>query len=123
MTGKDRLNAYRRGRWAETIATLWLMLQGYKVLERGYRTSAGEIDLIARRGKLVVFVEVKARSSLDLARAAITSRQQQRIERAAALFLQRHARFAGFDCRFDAIVIAPMRFPRHIRDAWRESSH
>ena len=123
MTGNGRQKAYRRGRWAERAAALWLLLQGYRILERGYRTAAGEIDLIARRGKLLVFVEVKARPSLDLAQAAIAPRQRQRIERTAAAFLQRHTRFAACDCRFDAILVAPKRFPRHIRDAWRESSH
>lgn len=122
MNDKARLKAYQRGRWAERLASFWLFLQGYRILERSYRTAAGEIDLIARRGKLLVFVEVKARSSLDVAQAAIAPRQKQRIQRAAAIFLQRHARLSACDCRFDAILIAPKRPPRHIRDAWRESS-
>ncbi|TQV79866.1 YraN family protein [Denitrobaculum tricleocarpae] len=123
MTGKSRLKAYQRGRWAEAAACVWLLLQGFKILERGYRTAAGEIDVIARRGRLLLFVEVKARPSLDLARAAIADRQKRRIERAAAIFLQRYDRLSACDCRFDAILIAPKRWPKHIRDAWRESSN
>ncbi|WP_282604723.1 YraN family protein [Pelagibius sp. Alg239-R121] len=123
MTGKkSRLKAYRRGRWAELIAAIWLVLKGYRLVARSYRTASGEIDLIVRKGRLIVFVEVKARTSLDIAQTAINHRQQQRIRQAAAVFLQRNRKLSSHDCRFDAILIAPKHWPRHIRDAWRESS-
>lgn len=122
MSRNTRQKAYKKGQWAEKWAAFWLLLQGYRILERNYRTAAGEIDLVARQGKLLVFVEVKARPSLNLAQAAIGSRQKQRIQQAAAIFLQRHTQLSSCDCRFDAILIAPKSWPRHIRDAWRESS-
>lgn len=123
MTDKRRLKAYRKGRWAEAAAAALLLLKGYRLLSRGYRTPLGEIDLIARRRQLLIFVEVKARASLDLAQEAIGPRQQQRIRQAAEIFLQRNAKVSPCDCRFDVILIAPFHWPRHIEDAWRESNN
>jgi putative endonuclease len=120
-SNNTRLQAYRRGRWAERAASVWLRLKGYRILTRGYRTPAGEIDLIARKGRLVIFVEVKARADLDSAQAAIGRRQRQRIRQAAAIFLQRNSKLSTCDCRFDAILITPNSWPRHIGDAWRDS--
>ncbi len=123
MTSDSRRRAYRKGQWAEKLAVCWFFLQGYQTLARGYRTAAGEIDLVVKRGRLLVFVEVKARNDLESAQNAIQSRQRQRIEKAAEIFLQRHKSLSDCDCRFDALLIAPNRWPRHIRDAWRESRH
>ena len=122
MSNNARLKAYRKGRWAELAASVWLLLKGYRVLARSYRTPVGEVDLILRKGNLVVFAEVKARSSLELAQSAIGRRQRQRIRQAAEIFLQRHASLSSCDCRFDAVLITPKSLPRHIRDAWRDSS-
>jgi putative endonuclease len=109
-----------RGRRAEHLAAFWLRLKGYRVLARDYRAGVGEIDLIARRGRVLALVEVKARGGLAEAGEAIGERQQQRIARAARAFLQRHPGLGTLDLRFDAILIAPGRWPRHIRDIWRE---
>ena len=79
----------------------------------------GEIDLVARRGRRLVMVEVKARASESLARAAVPVRQRRRIARAAAGFLAAHPRYRDFPVRFDVIAIAPGRLPIVIRDAWR----
>lgn len=119
MTRETRRRAYGRGRRAETLAAWWLRLKGYRVLARGFRVAAGEIDLIARRGRLLALVEVKARPSLAEARAAILPRQRERIARAAEVFLQRHPGLAGLDLRFDVVLLAPGRRPRHLADAWR----
>lgn len=119
MNRQTRREAYGRGRRAETLAAWWLRLKGYRVLARGFRVPQGEIDLIARRGRLLALIEVKARASLDEARAAITPHQRQRIERAATVFLQRHPALTMLDIRFDAVLLAPGRRPRHIMDAWR----
>jgi len=80
---------------------------------------AGEIDLIARRGRLLVLIEVKARPSLEQAAAAILPRQRERIARAAEIFLQRHPGLAGLSLRFDVVLLAPGRLPRHLVNAWR----
>ncbi len=118
MTRDTRRKAYGRGRRAEALAAWWLRLQGYRILTRGFRVAAGEIDLIARRGRLLALVEVKARPSLEQAGAAIRPRQRERIARAAEVFLQRHPELAGLDLRFDVVLIAPRRWPRHLANAW-----
>ena len=115
---KHRL-AYGRGRRAELIAAWGLRLKGYRILARGFRVPVGEIDLIARRGRTIALVEVKARADLQTAHTAISSRQRRRIERAAVSFLQQNQSLACFDVRFDVVLLAPGRRPRHLIDAWR----
>lgn len=107
------------GRWAETIAAWSLRLRGYRVVARRYRTPLGEIDLIARRGRLLAFVEVKARADLDQALEALGPRQRERTARAAELFLLHHPRHAACTLRFDLIAVRPWHAPRHLVDAWR----
>ncbi len=119
MTRETRRKAYGRGRRAEALAAWWLRLKGYRILARGFRVGVGEIDLIARRGRLLALVEVKARPSLEQAAAAILPRQRERIARAAEVFLQRHPGLAGLSLRFDVVLLAPGRWPRHLTNAWR----
>lgn len=113
----------QRGRRGETLAAWWLRLHGWRVVARGFvvgrGTGAGEIDLIVRRGGVLAFVEVKARPTLEQAAQAITPRQQDRIRRAAQAFLGRRPEFSACTLRFDAVLVAPGRLPRHISDAWR----
>ena len=80
----------------------------------------GEIDLVARRGDLLVFVEVKRAGHRDDALAALLPLQQARIARAAEAFLQRRPELAGCAVRFDLVAVAPWRLPRHVADIWRE---
>jgi putative endonuclease len=118
MTRETRRKAYGRGRRAETLAAWWLRFKGYRILARGFRVAAGEIDLIARRGRLIALVEVKARPTLDQARNAILPRQRERIARAAEVFLQRHPELAGLSLRFDVVLLAPGQRPHHLANAW-----
>jgi len=115
----ERRAAYRRGRIAEACAAWLLRFKGYRILARGYRCAVGEVDIIARRGGLLVAVEVKLRPSLDAAAEAVAPRQRQRIVRAMGDYMARHPAVAHCDLRFDAILLAPRRRPRHIADAWR----
>ena len=94
-------------------------VQGLRVIQRGFRAAVGEIDIVARRGGLVVFVEVKARKDRAAAVEAITPSQTARIVRAAQAFLQAHPRFGNFDQRFDVILVSPWRLPAHLGDAGR----
>jgi putative endonuclease len=110
----------RGGRLAEAAATWLLRLQGYRILARRYATPVGEIDLVARRGTLLVFVEVKRRASLADALAALLPIQQTRIARAAGAFLQRRPDLSDCAVRFDLVSVTPWRVPRHVADAWRE---
>lgn len=119
-TGERRRRARRRGRRAETLGAWFLRLQGYRILARGHRTPVGEIDLIARRGRRIAFVEVKARASREQAAESLGARQRRRIVRAAHYWLAGRADATGLDLSFDLILIAPRRLPRHLRDAWRE---
>jgi putative endonuclease len=109
----------RRGRRGEALAGLWLRLKGYRILARNWRHPLGEIDIVARRGGILVVIEVKWRDRLDLAAAAVGARQRHRIARAAAVFLARQPDAARLSLRFDALLLAPGRWPRHIADAWR----
>ena len=118
MTVAARQRAYARGRRGERIAAWWLRLKGYRVLARGFRCPAGEVDLIARRGSILAIVEVKHRDSLAVAGEAVGPRQQRRVRRAAEHFLQRRPDLAGLQLRFDAVLLVPGQLPRHLKDAW-----
>ena len=119
MALRDRKAAERRGRRGEWLAALSLVLKGYRILARRARNSAGEVDLIAQRGRLVAFIEVKARATDTLALEAVTPRAQTRISRAAELWMAHHRTLGECDWRFDIIAIVPRRWPRHYKDAWR----
>ncbi|HET6469484.1 MAG TPA: YraN family protein [Geminicoccaceae bacterium] len=110
--------SHSAGRTAELVAAWLLRLKGFRIMARRYATPLGEIDLIAKRGRLLLFVEVKRRADLAAATEAALPRQRARIVRAAELFLQRRPDLAGH-CRFDLIAVAPWRWPVHVRDAWR----
>ena len=88
----------------------------------GWRCQQGEIDIVAKRGGTVAIVEVKARSTLDAANSALSPRQRQRLERAAATFVARHPALTGLPIRFDMMLVTPGRWPSHLVDAWREGS-
>jgi putative endonuclease len=116
-----RVAAFRTGVSAEGCAAVFLMAKGYRILARRYRTPYGEIDIVARRRNLLAFVEVKARASLDDAAYAVTPRQQARIIDAAQGWLMAHPEHAEFELRFDAMLIAPRRLPRHLLAAFDAS--
>lgn len=118
MTTAERRRALARGRRAERLAAWWLRLQGYRILARGFRVPVGEIDLVARRGRVLAIVEVKRRANLTAAGEAISPRQQRRLRHAAEAFVQRHPEVAGLQLRFDALLLTPLRLPHHIKDAW-----
>lgn len=118
---RGRGDRQRRGRRGEALAGLWLRLKGYRILARNWRHPLGEIDILARRGRILAVIEVKWRDRIDLAAEAIGARQRHRIMRAAAVFLARQPDAARLSLRFDALLLAPGRWPRHVADAWRPS--
>src|ERR1700676_2454309 len=118
LASPARVAAFRTGLSAETRAAAYLMAKGYRILAKRYRTPYGEIDLVARKRRLVAFIEVKARASLDEAAYAVTPRQQARIIEAAQAWLMAHPEHAEFELRFDAMLIAPRRLPRHLLAAF-----
>lgn len=115
-----RKRAERSGRRAETIALWYLRLKGYRLVARRYRTPAGEIDLILRRGRTLVFVEVKQRADEASGLDAVTARSRARISRAAALFVASRPEAAHLDQRFDVVVALPGRLPHHLVSAFGE---
>jgi putative endonuclease len=112
-----RRRAERYGRAAEALAAVILRLKGYTILARDLRTPMGEIDLIARRGGTLAFVEVKARRQTS--EEVLTLRQRRRIVRAAEMFLARRPELAGLAVRFDVMLIGRRRWPRHLAGAFR----
>jgi len=117
-TAGHRRKAYRRGHRGEWLAALALMLKGYRILARRHRTKLGEIDLIARRGDLVLFVEVKARRTLKEAMDAIAHGSERRIEGAADLWLSRQPDYGRLSMRFDMVAVLPWRWPVHVENAF-----
>ena len=118
MTGSgSKSRAYRYGHLAEHLAAVLLILKGYRILARRYRTPVGEIDLIAKRGRLIAMVEVKARSG-EHAAETLGARQRRRIERAAAAYVGSHPGSQTCDMRFDLVVLGPGLWPRHLAGAW-----
>lgn len=122
LPSPERVAAFRTGLSAEARAAAYLMAKGYRILAKRFRTRYGEIDLVARRRNLVAFVEVKARASLDDAAYAVTPRQQRRIVDAAQAWLMAHPEHADFELRFDVMLIAPRRLPRHLLAAFDASN-
>lgn len=114
-----RVRAERSGRLAETLAAWAYRLRGFEILSRRFEAPGGEIDLVARKGALIAFVEVKRRTDLNAALFAVTYRNRRRVEAAARSWFARHPRLAGADVRFDIAAVTGWRV--HIEaDAWRE---
>ena len=116
---RRRRAAERRGRLAEGWAAFWLQLKGYRLLARRYRTGAGEIDLIARRGGVIAFIEVKQRPAGRADVFAVTLRTQRRIVQAAHAWTQAAGLGHEWEQRFDIALVSPWGRVRHIREAWR----
>ena len=108
-----RQKAERGGRRAERLAAWWLRLKGWRIVAMRARTPVGEVDIVARRGRVPAFVEVKARASEEQAGLALDDWRLRRVVRAAEALAVRHAR-AGDTIRIDAILLVPWRLPRHL---------
>jgi putative endonuclease len=114
----SRRQAYRRGYRSEWLAAAALMVKGYRILARRHRTRFGEIDLIARRGDLVLIVEVKARRTLVEAMEAVRCQSERRIESAADLWLSRQSDYGRLSVRFDMVAVLPWRWPVHVENVF-----
>lgn len=118
MPEARRQKAERAGRLAELLALWSLRLKGYRLLVHRYKSHAGEIDLIMRRGGVTAFIEVKARTSRDAAIAAVTPYQARRIAAAARSFMGQDRIAATEACRFDIVAVTPYQWPQHIENAF-----
>ncbi len=121
-TVNQRQKSYRFGVVAETVALFYLLLKGYRPLARRYGGKGGEIDLIMQRGRVIIFVEVKARNKMNDALNAIHARKRMLIARTAKKWLaqnhRKHPEHATHTLRADAVMLAPWRMPHHITNAF-----
>ena len=115
-------NSYYSGKFSEFIAKVFLILKGYRIISSRYSairgSQAGEIDIIAKHHRTIVFIEVKKRTSIDLAKEVIFSRQQKPIYHSAEIFLAKNKKYQNFNCRFDAICFDKYFRFTHIKNAW-----
>lgn len=109
-------HAYLKGKRGEGIAAFYLRCKGYEILEKRFKTPVGEIDILARKGKTLVGIEVKTRKTLENASLALTTFQKRRIERTLLFYLS--GKRSALDLRFDVVLISSWRWPCHIKGAW-----
>jgi putative endonuclease len=114
----QRRKALRRGQFSEYLAALSLMVRGYRILAMRYRVKSGEIDIIARKGDLVSFIEVKARATAADSVFAVNTPTQTRIRNASLHWLQTRKDAARLSWSYDIIAIRPWRWPEHFKDAF-----
>ena len=114
----ERQIAFQLGISAESRAAALLIAKGFRILARRWKSPVGEIDIVARRRHLLIFVEVKARANLDEAAESVNARQRRRIAAAAEVWLAGNSDDGVRDFRFDAILVAPGKLPRHIPAAF-----
>jgi putative endonuclease len=115
---RERVAAFRLGLSAESRAAMLLIAKAYRIAARRWKTPFGEVDIVARRRRDLVFVEVKARDNFDDAAEAVTERSKQRIVAAAEAWLAHHPDDAQCFIRFDVILVTPGKMPRHIINAF-----
>jgi putative endonuclease len=121
MTARAQRGAAARlsGRRAEVWAAAWLMATGWRIIGFRLKTPTAEIDLVAKRGRILAVVEVKSRTTLEVALETVTWDQRERLRRAGAQLAATRPALAGCDVRLDLLALAPGRLPRHIPDAWK----
>ena len=117
-TTEQRQQAEAKGRRAERLCAGLLRLKGYRILARNWRVPMGEADIIASRGRVLAFVEVKSRMSREDALYAVGEKQRQRITQAANAWMGQHPDCANMHVRFDVMAVAPGKWPKHIHAAW-----
>ena len=122
LPSPKRTEAFRFGLSAESRAALLLTAKGFRVLARRWRSPVGEIDIVARRRRLTVFVEVNACAVLADAAESVLPRQRRRIVGGAEAWLAAHLEHKGYDFRFDAILVTPGTLPEHIQSAFEVES-
>ena len=110
-------HAYRRGKWAEYLSIMWLVVTGHRILAHRLRTALGEIDILACKNSILMAIEVKARPTFDQALESLTRRQCRRIERALAWYLMSKPHLYYDQIRFDIMMVSKWRL-RHLKNAW-----
>jgi len=115
--------ARARGVAAEWVATAWLAGKGYRILSRQFRAHGGELDIVALTPfwttRTIVFVEVRARGTVEQAFESVGAVKRRRVQSAASQFCARKPKLGALPRRFDLVLLAPGRLPHHMIDAWR----
>lgn len=117
MKKNNKIKAYKFGLIAEFIARLYLRIKLYKIISQRYRSPFGEIDIIAKKNKQIIFIEVKARGDISLM-DFISKRQQNRINRAAEFFFLQNPKYQNYNIRFDSIIMSKYFWPNHFISYW-----
>lgn len=112
------MNSYLKGIVSEYFAAVYLVFKGYRIVEVRYKTPVGEIDIIAKKGGVLVCVEVKYRQHIDDGLFAISRSSQKRIIRALNVYLSCCKLTQGNDVRFDALILSPPFSIKHVVNAW-----
>jgi putative endonuclease len=119
----EREKARARGTAGEWLAAAWLRAKGYRILARQFRALGGELDIVALTPpwstRTIVFVEVRARGTVEQAIESVGAVKRRRVEAASAQFCVRKPKLAGFPRRYDLVLLAPGHWPHHVIDAWR----
>jgi putative endonuclease len=114
----NRRKAEQRGRGAETLACWYLRLKGWQILARRARVAGGEVDIVARRGRTLAFVEVKARPTREAVDWSLDQYRLRRVATAAERLTPRYMR-DGDAVRIDALYVVPGKLPRHLANVWQ----
>ena len=111
------MTRYNLGIVAEYYVLIYYVIGFYQPLHHRYKSYVGEIDIIMKRGKWLVFIEVKARKH-GIDEAIVSGNQQRRISKTAELFITKNQRYTGYNIRFDLVIVKPYRLPQIIKNAW-----
>lgn len=116
---ENKIKSYNWGIIAEFIAIIFLKLKGYKILKRRYKTFMGEVDIVAKKGKFLIAVEVKARKTATSSEEVLSKHQQNRIKRAMMFFMTANfKKYFNHSVRFDLIIVSPYKLPKHYQGFW-----
>lgn len=119
----NREQARARGTAAEWLAAAVLRVKFYRVLARGFRARGGELDIVALTPpwapRTIVFVEVRARATVEAAVDSVGAEKRRRVESASRQFCAQRPKLKALPRRYDLILLAPGSWPEHIKDAWR----
>lgn len=113
----NRQAAERQGRQGERLAAWWLRLHGWRIVGERVRTRRGEVDLIARRGRILAFIEVKTRGNAAALALAIDEYRLRRVAAAAEGLIARYGAGAE-EIRIDVMLVRPWRIPVHLKNVW-----
>ena len=116
--GRQGSRSWHIGKFAESLVILWMWLRFYNIIDYRYKTKLGELDLVVKRGKTLIIVEIKLRPSLAESLESVPKFSQERIVRATQWYLAKHPKYNDYTVRFDIVAIAPWRFPIHIKNAF-----